>query len=53
MANYAFKDNIFNEDPNDKVAQFVGVKSYTRDEIIDRAAVHGKIGRLCSAKNGR
>ena len=43
MANYAFKDNIFTEDPNDKVAQFVGVKSYTRAEIIERAASHGNV----------
>ena len=43
MADYALKDNTLTEDPNDKIAQFVGVKSYTRAEIIDRAAAHGNV----------
>ena len=41
MANYSLRDNPLTEDPNDKLAQLEGVRSFTKEEIIDRALNRG------------
>ncbi len=41
MANYSLKDNPLTADPNDKLAQLEGVKSYSQDGIIDRMLKRG------------
>ena len=33
MANYSLRDNPLTEDPNDKLAQLEGVRSFTKEEI--------------------
>lgn len=41
MANYSLRDNPLTDDPNDKVAQLEGVRSFTKDEIIERILNRG------------
>ena len=41
MANYSLRDNPLTEDPNDKLAQLEGVRSFTKEEIIERILKHG------------
>lgn len=41
MAHYRLRDNPLTEDPNDKLAQLEGVKSFTKDEIIERILNRG------------
>ena len=41
MANYSLRDNPLTEDPNDKLAQLEGVKSFTKDQIIERILTRG------------
>ena len=41
MANYSLRDNPLTEDPNDKLAQFEGVKSLSKTDILDRAVNRG------------
>lgn len=41
MANYSLRDNPLTDDPNDKIAQLEGVRSYTKDEIIERILNRG------------
>lgn len=41
MANYSLRDNPLTEDPNDKLAQLEGIKSFTKEEIIERILKRG------------
>ena len=41
MANYSLRDNPLTEDPNDKLAQLEGVRSFTKEEIIERILKRG------------
>ena len=41
MANYSLRDNPLTEDPNDKLPQLEGVRSFTKEEIIERILKRG------------
>ena len=41
MANYSLRDNPLTEDPNDKLAQLEDVRSFTKEEIIERILKRG------------
>lgn len=43
MAQFALKDNPLTEDPNDRIAQVIDIKSYSKDDVIERAAAHGNV----------
>lgn len=41
MTNYSLRDNPLTEDPNDKLAQLEGVKSFSKEQVIERILNRG------------